>query len=119
MAYAASRYTEVKLAPICAEIFKYIDKDTVDFVPNYDNSQTEPLLLPTTFPNILVNPNQGIAVGTVSYTHLDVYKRQIPKIDHQMLSQNYPSQFSSLLNILHSVDTKCTKSSFKPIRQTK
>jgi len=66
MAYAASRYTEVKLDPICSEIFKNIDKDTVDFVPNYDNTQTEPTLLPVTFPNILVNPNQGIAVGMAS-----------------------------------------------------
>ena len=50
MAYAASRYTEVKLDPICGELFRDIDKDTVDFVPNYDNTTTEPLLLPTTFP---------------------------------------------------------------------
>ena len=63
MAFAASRYTEVKLSAICNEVFRNIDKDTVDFIPNYDNSTTEPLLLPTTFPNILVNPNQGIAVG--------------------------------------------------------
>ncbi len=66
MAYAASRYTEVKLAPICAEIFSDIDKNTVEFADNYDNSMKEPLLLPTTFPNILVNPNQGIAVGMAS-----------------------------------------------------
>jgi len=63
MAYAASRYTEVKLDPICAEIFRDIDKDTVDFVDNYDNTLKEPTLLPVAFPNILVNPNQGIAVG--------------------------------------------------------
>ena len=66
MAYAASRYTEAKLAPICSEIFKSIDKNTVDFVDNYDNTQKEPSLLPTSFPNILVNPNQGIAVGMAS-----------------------------------------------------
>ncbi|MBQ4250251.1 MAG: topoisomerase IV [Clostridia bacterium] len=66
MAFAASRYTEVKLAPICAELFKYIDRDTVDMVPNYDNTMEEPVLLPTTYPNILVNPNQGIAVGMAS-----------------------------------------------------
>ena len=66
MAYAASRYTEAKLAPICAEIFKDIDKDTVDFVDNYDGSMQEPQLLPTTFPNILVSSNQGIAVGMAS-----------------------------------------------------
>ncbi len=66
MAYAASRYTEAKLAPICAEIFRDIDQDTVDFVDNYDNSMKEPALLPTTFPNILVSANQGIAVGMAS-----------------------------------------------------
>jgi len=63
MAYAASRYTEAKLDTFCHEIFSGIDKDAVDFVPNYDNSKTEPTLLPTTFPNILVSPNLGIAVG--------------------------------------------------------
>jgi len=67
MAYAASRYTEVRLAAICAEIFRDIDRDTVDFVPNYDGSLMEPTLLPTTFPNILVSANQGIAVGMASY----------------------------------------------------
>ena len=66
MAWAASRYTEAKLAPICVEIFRDIDKDTVDFVPNYDNSTTEPTLLPTTFPNVLVSANMGIAVGMAS-----------------------------------------------------
>ena len=66
MAYAASRYTEVKLDPICAEIFSGIDKNAVDMVPNYDNTQTEPALLPTTFPNVLVSPNTGIAVGMAS-----------------------------------------------------
>ncbi len=63
MAYAASRYTEAKLDPFCAELFSGIDKDAVDFVPNYDNTMQEPSLLPTTFPNILVSPNLGIAVG--------------------------------------------------------
>ncbi len=63
MAYAAARYTEVKLSPICAEIFRDIDKNTVDFVDNYDGTMKEPTLLPTSFPNILVNPNQGIAAG--------------------------------------------------------
>ena len=66
MSYAASRYTEAKLAPICAELFRDIDSDTVDFVDNYDNSMKEPALLPTTFPNILVSANQGIAVGMAS-----------------------------------------------------
>ncbi|MBO5369905.1 MAG: topoisomerase IV, partial [Clostridia bacterium] len=63
MAYAASRYTEVKLDEICNEIFKDIDKNTVDFMNNYDGTLKEPTLLPVTFPNILVNPNQGIAIG--------------------------------------------------------
>ncbi len=66
MAYAASRYTEVKLDAICAEIFKDIDKDSVDFVDNYNGTTKEPLLFPTTFPNVLVTPNQGIAVGMAS-----------------------------------------------------
>lgn len=64
--YAAMRYTEVKLEPICNEIFKGIDKNAVDMVDNYDGSMKEPVLLPTTFPNILVSPNMGIAVGMAS-----------------------------------------------------
>ena len=63
MAYAASRYTEVKLDPFCCELFDGIEKNSVDFIPNYDNTTKEPVLLPTTFPNILVSPNLGIAVG--------------------------------------------------------
>ena len=66
MAYAASRYTEAKLDSICEEIFKDIDSDTVDMVDNYDGSLKEPSLLPTTFPNVLVSANQGIAVGMAS-----------------------------------------------------
>lgn len=66
MAYAASRYTEVKLDPFCSQIFGGIDKDAVDFVPNYDNTMKEPVLLPTSFPNILVSANMGIAVGMAS-----------------------------------------------------
>lgn len=66
MSYAASRYTEAKLSPICAEIFKDIDKDTVDLIDNYDGSMKEPKLLPTTFPNVLVSANSGIAVGMAS-----------------------------------------------------
>ncbi len=66
MAYAAARYTEAKLAAICNEVFADIDKDTVDFADNYDGTLKEPVLLPTTFPNILANPNQGIAVGMAS-----------------------------------------------------
>ncbi len=66
MAYAASRYTEAKLDPICAELFRDIDSDTVDMVDNYDATMKEPSLLPTTFPNVLVSANQGIAVGMAS-----------------------------------------------------
>ncbi len=66
MAFAASRYTEVRLEPICHELFSGIDKDAVDMVPNYDNTMKEPSLLPTTFPNVLVCPNEGIAVGMAS-----------------------------------------------------
>ena len=66
MAYAASRYTEVKLAPIAKELFGDIDKNTVDFTDNYDGTMKEPTLLPVSFPNILVSPNQGIAVGMAS-----------------------------------------------------
>lgn len=66
MAYAAARYTEVKLSKICTEVFRDIDKETVDLVDNYDGTLKEPTLLPVSFPNILVNPNQGIAVGMAS-----------------------------------------------------
>ena len=63
MAYAASRYTEVKLDSFAAELFEGIDRNAVDMMPNYDNTMTEPVMLPTTFPNILISPNLGIAVG--------------------------------------------------------
>lgn len=66
MKFAAPRYTEVKLAPISEELFRDIDKDTVDFTDNYDGTSKEPVLMPSAFPNILVNPNQGIAVGMAS-----------------------------------------------------
>ena len=66
MAYAASRYTEAKLDSICTELFRDIDSDTVDMVDNYDATMKEPTLLPTTFPNVLVSANQGIAVGMAS-----------------------------------------------------
>ena len=66
MAYAAARYTEAKLDPVCAELFRDIDSDTVDMVDNYDATMKEPALLPTTFPNVLVSANQGIAVGMAS-----------------------------------------------------
>lgn len=66
MAYAASRYTEVRLEPICQELFGDINKNTVEFVDNYDGEEKEPTLLPVAFPNVIVNPNQGIAVGMAS-----------------------------------------------------
>lgn len=66
MAYAASRYTEAKLDPICNELFRDIDRDTVDFVPNYDNTMQEPVLFPVSFPSVLVNSNVGIAVSMAS-----------------------------------------------------
>ena len=66
MSYAAPRYTEARLSPICAEIFRDIDKETVDFTDNYDGTLREPTLLPTAFPNVLVSSNLGIAVGMAS-----------------------------------------------------
>jgi len=66
MAFSAPRYTEVKLDPFCAELFSGIDKNAVEMMPNYDNTMLEPRLLPTTFPNVLVSPNMGIAVGMAS-----------------------------------------------------
>lgn len=66
MAWAASRYTEAKLDKLCSELFKDIDKDTVDFVDNYDNTMKEPTLLPATYPSVLINSNTGIAVGMAS-----------------------------------------------------
>ena len=66
MAWAAPRYTEVRLDPVCGEFFRDIDQDAVDFVPNYDGTMAEPTLLPTTFPNVLVSSNMGIAVGMAS-----------------------------------------------------
>ncbi len=66
MAYAASRYTEVRLEPICEELFRDINKNTVEFTDSYDGEMREPVMLPSAFPNILVNPNQGIAVGMAS-----------------------------------------------------
>ncbi len=93
MAYAASRYTEAKLAPICAELFRDIDKDTVDFQPNYDNTTAEPTLLPTTFPNVLVSANLGIAVGMASqicgFNLAEVCQTTIELLknpDHEILS---------------------------------
>ena len=102
MAWAASRYTEAKLAPICAELFRDIDSDTVDFVDNYDNSMKEPALLPTTFPNILVSANQGIAVGMASQlcgfnlgevcdTTIDFLKNPEVRIGETLLAPDFPT----------------------------
>ncbi len=102
MAWAASRYTEAKLAPICAELFRDIDSDTVDFVDNYDNTMKEPALLPTTFPNILVSANQGIAVGMASQlcgfnlgevcdTTIAFLKNPEVRISETLLSPDFPT----------------------------
>ena len=86
MAYAASRYTEAKLDLICAELFRDIDSDTVDFVDNYDSTRKEPTLLPTTFPNVLVSNNTGIAVGMASnicgFNLKEVCETAIARIRH-------------------------------------
>ena len=86
MAYAASRYTEAKLDPICQELFRDIDSDTVDFVDNYDSTRKEPTLLPTTFPNVLVSNNTGIAVGMASnicgFNLKEVCETAIARIRH-------------------------------------
>ena len=66
MQFAAPRYTGAKLMPLCKELFGEIEKNTVDFVDNYDSTMKEPVLLPTTFPNILLKANKGIAVGMAS-----------------------------------------------------
>ena len=96
MAYAASRYTEVKLDGICEELFRDIDKDVVDFVPNYDGTLTEPVLLPTTFPNILVSANMGIAVGMASnlcgFNLTEVCEAAIARIRHPEACLLYTSR---------------------------
>ena len=93
MSYAASRYTEAKLSAICSELFRDIDKDTVDFVDNYDGSMKEPSLLPTSFPNVLVSNNTGIAAGMASaicgFNLNEVCETAIARLkdpDHDLLS---------------------------------
>ncbi|MBE6989790.1 MAG: topoisomerase IV [Ruminococcaceae bacterium] len=109
MAYAASRYTEAKLSPICAELFRDLDSDAVDFVENYDNSTTEPTLLPTTFPNVLVSANQGIAVGMASQicgfnlgevcdTTIALLKNPDHDISSTLLGPDFPTGGQFLLN---------------------
>ena len=111
MAYAASRYTEVKLAAICNEIFKDIDKDTVKFVDNYNGTMTEPVLLPTTFPNLLVTPNTGIAVGMASsicsFNLVEICRAAISLIkdkDFDAVAQISAPDFSTGGEIIYNLD---------------
>ncbi|MGI5936852.1 MAG: DNA gyrase subunit A [Oscillospiraceae bacterium] len=111
MAYAASRYTEAKLAPICNELFRDIEKDTVDFVDNYDGTMKEPVLLPTTFPNVLVSANTGIAVGMSSqicgFNLKEVCETTIAFIDdpgHDIMSTMPAPEFPTGGEILYDVD---------------
>ena len=108
MAYAAARYTEAKLDPICQELFKDIDSDTVDMVDNYDSTMLEPSLLPTTFPNVLVSPNQGIAVGMASnicsFNLREVCETAIALMDnpdHDILSTLPGPDFSTGAELLY------------------
>lgn len=109
MAYAAPRYTEAKLEGICQEFFRDINKDTVDFMPNYDNTMEEPKLLPTTFPNILINPNIGIAVGMASSicsfnlqevcrATIEFLKDEEVDVSQYMLAPDFPSGGQFILN---------------------
>ena len=108
MAYAAARYTEAKLDPICQELFRDIDSDTVDMVDNYDATMKEPSLLPTTFPNVLVTANQGIAVGMASnicsFNLTEVCRTAIALIkdpDHDILSTLPGPDFSTGAELLY------------------
>ena len=108
MAYAAARYTEAKLDPFCQELFKDIDSDTVDMVDNYDATMLEPSLLPTTFPNVLVSPNQGIAVGMASnicsFNLREVCETAIALIDdpdHDILTTLPGPDFSTGAELLY------------------
>jgi len=102
MDYAAARYTEVKLDPLCNEIFTGIDKNAVDFVDNYDNTTKEPMLLPTAFPNILVSPNIGVAVGMAcsicSFNLAEICDGTI------QLLKNPNTDTDKLLDIIHAPD---------------
>ena len=108
MAYAAARYTEAKLDPICQELFRDIDSDTVDMVDNYDATMKEPSLLPTTYPNVLVTANQGIAVGMASnicsFNLTEVCQTAIALIknpDHDILSTMPGPDFSTGAELLY------------------
>lgn len=111
MAYAASRYTEAKLDSFCSEIFSNIDKDVVDFVDNYDSTTKEPELLPVTFPNILVSPNQGIAVGMASnicsFNLVEICKTTIELIknkNHDLLLTLIAPDFTTGAEIIYDPD---------------
>lgn len=111
MAWAASRYTEAKLDAICNELFRDIDKDTVDFVDNYDNTLKEPTLLPATYPSILVNANTGIAVGMASsicpFNLKEVCDTTIELIknpDHNIVSTLLAPDFPGGGNIIYNAD---------------
>lgn len=119
MAWAASRYTEAKLDSICNELFKGIDKDTVDFVDNYDNTLKEPTLLPATFPSVLVNANTGIAVGMASsicsFNLRELCETTIALIkdkDHDIISTLPAPDFIGGGQIVYDVNT------FKQIYET-
>lgn len=112
MRYAASRYTEVKLDGICEEIFKDIDRDTVPFIDNYDGKLKEPTLLPTTFPNVLVNCNKGIAVGMASnicsFNLTEVCETTIALIDNPEVSLHETLKapdFSTGAQLIYHPDT--------------
>ncbi len=111
MQFAASRYTEAKLDPICAELFADIDKDAVDFVPNYDNTMPEPTLFPVTFPSVLVNANSGIAVGMAtnicSFNLREVCATTIELIknpDHECLVTMKGPEFSGGGSVIFEID---------------
>ncbi len=111
MQFAASRYTEAKLDPICAELFADIDKDAVDFVPNYDNTMPEPTLFPVTFPSVLVNANSGIAVGMASnicsFNLREVCETTIELIknpDHECLDTMKGPDFSGGGSVIFEID---------------
>ena len=108
MAWAASRYTEAKLDKLCAELFKDIDKDTVDFVDNYDNTMKEPTLLPASFPSVLINSNTGIAVGMASnicsFNLREVCETTVALIrdpDHDVMSTLLAPDFSGGASIVY------------------
>ena len=108
MAWAASRYTEAKLDPICNELFSDIDKDTVDFVDNYDNTMKEPTLLPAAFPSVLVNANTGIAVGMASsicsFNLTEVCRTTIELLrnpDHDIMSTLLAPDFTGGAQIIY------------------